>query len=163
VRTLEDTNHWVRSSACDALGKMGQKAETNELIEILLDAYFDKKFQGEYELQKAIESILTLPPDISSLKHDTVSRLSQFICQSEWYITNTVAADKFIKAFLDSKIVFWLPIIERIFIRFGYGFIVTENTITVYGTKDPVVLCCSNRQLIQQLQDYFINWLDKFS
>jgi HEAT repeat protein len=83
MMALGDTNEWVRSSACEALGKMGEKAATNEVMEILLNAYFDKKFEGTYTAREAIIKILTSLPDLSNLKHDAMSRLSEFFNQLE--------------------------------------------------------------------------------
>jgi hypothetical protein len=44
-----------------------------------------------------------------------------------------------------------------------YAITLTANTVTMYGNKEVVELPFSNRELGQQLQDYFINWLEKSS
>ncbi len=65
------------------------------------------------------------------------------------------------RVFLHTKRSFWLPIITRLSIENGYGITVTENTVVVYGSKEPVELPFSGGELGQRLQNYWFNWLDR--
>jgi hypothetical protein len=77
-----------------------------------------------------------------------------------WFLRNSFP-EEFIRVFLYTKLSFWLPIIARLSIQERYGITVTENTVVVYGSKEPVKLPFSDREVGQRLQDYFFNWPDK--
>jgi hypothetical protein len=36
-----------------------------------------------------------------------------------------------------------------------------ENTVVVYGSKDPVPIRFTEEEVGQRLRDYLFNWLDK--
>jgi hypothetical protein len=98
---------------------------------------------------------------MSDLKHDTVGKLSRHFNRWGYWSGKNISPEKMIRAFLETKIRSWLPIIKHVFITQGCGITVAGNTIVVYGSKEPVELCFSNKELGQQLQHYFDNWLNK--
>ena len=158
---LGDREYFIRRGAYKTLDKMGEKAATDEVIRILLDACNDKSNDRQFEIARIIGKILSRAYSVSHFRDATVSKLLKHIENSKWFLSENMPPQIFMQAFLDTKSPLWLPIIKTVSIRNGYGITLTENTVVVYGSKEPVKLNFSNRELGQQLQNYFMNWLDK--
>jgi hypothetical protein len=163
VNALRDGKDDVKNSACYALGEMGEKVATRGVFEVLLDVCYDNKSEVQNKVAECIGKMLKLSCSLSDLSYDTVGKLWKLIRKSEMWFLENVSPEKFIRAFLDTDISLWLPILKEISIRNGYGIILTENTVVVYGSKEPVDLSFSNRGLYQQLQEYFVNWLERYT
>jgi hypothetical protein len=160
---LGDANNRVRTSACEALGEMGGKAATNEVIGALLDVYLDRDRKMELRWDLAMKNIFHSLPCMSGLKDETVRKLSKCISESESWWLIVISPEKFIEAFLKTKIRFWLPIIRNVFVRQGYAITVTGMTIAVHGRKEAVPVTFSSTEVGEELHEYFFNWLDKSS
>jgi len=155
---LRDTNDVAAKCACTSLGKMGEKAATNEVVEALLDAYFSRR-PAVSGAESTLRKILDFLPCISDLKDDTVRKLCDYTNVGNWCFRDSISPVKFATAFLETGILWWLPIIGWGFRKFGYAITVTESCIVVYGSEEPSVLPVSNRELRVKMQDYFGNWL----
>jgi hypothetical protein len=159
---LGDTNPDVRNSACAALNEMGEKAMTNKVIERLLDAYHHENYITEWDLTHTISRVLDLLPSLEDLKDKSrVQKLSMCVEKMSCWLLKNSSSEKFIRAFLSTEIEFWLSIIRRVLIVHKHGITVTKNTIIVYGSKEPIELTYSKRELGQRLKDCFVNWLDE--
>ncbi len=53
--------------------------------------------------------------------------------------------------------------IRKILVRQGHAVTVTENTITLYGSNEPIELSVPDRELGQQLKDTLASWVDEQS
>jgi hypothetical protein len=98
---------------------------------------------------------------MSLLKADTVWKLSKYIGNWDFRFLENISPEKLMKGFLDTKIFCWFHIMNRVFTQRGYGITVTENTVVVYGCKEPVKLPFSDKEVGQKLQTYLFNWLDE--
>jgi hypothetical protein len=159
-----DTNWIVRNSAYEAVKRIGEKAATNESIALLLDAYKRNDLADCHEVREHIGKILYLLlclSDLKDLKDDTVQELSKYIDVSYWEDLRNISPEKFMSAFLKTKIVWWLPIIRSVFVRCMHGITVTGSTVVVHSSKELVELSLPNREFGNQLQAYFDNWLNK--
>jgi len=163
VFLFDDINGKVRNIACVILKRMGERAATNEVMERLLDAYHLEDSSSQYEIRYTIEKMLDLLPSLADLKDESrVQKLSMFIQKMDNPFLKNTSPEKFIRAFLITKIELWLPIIRKVFILHNYAITVTENTIIVYGSRDPIKLTYSEREFGQQLKDCFVNWLGQW-
>ncbi len=160
---LRDRDEGVRSSAYVVLGKMGKKAATNEVIGALLDVYEDMDVKMVFEADFVMENIFDLLPCMSALKDDTVHKLLEYTSGRTFRWVLNISPKKFIEAFLNTKIRFWLPIIRNVFVRQGYAITVTGTTIVVHDRKEAVPVSFSSTEVGEELQEYFFNWLDKSS
>jgi HEAT repeat protein len=157
---LADSDCLGSNSACAALGKLGEKAATNEVIGVLLDTCEMHKGVVPVNTVSTMTKIFDLLPCMSLLKADTVQKLSKHIDDWDCMFLGNISPEKLIEAFLDTKISWWFPIMKSVFTRRGYGITVTENTIVVYGNKEPVKIPFSSIELCQQLHQYFVNSLE---
>ena len=156
---LEDPDDSVRLHACKALNRMGEKAETEEVIKALMHAFYQNTYEIQKEIAHSIQQILVWVSSLSHLTDYTISKLWKFIEDYvRWDWTN-IFPEKFVDAFLKTKILSWLPFIKEVSIRGQYGVTLSENSIVIYGSKEPVVLPFSDRELFEQLQAYFGSWL----
>jgi hypothetical protein len=160
VILLGDTDARVQIAACNALAEKGEKAVTNEVIERLLDAYHLDDSSSQYEISYNMGKILDLLPSLADLKDESiVQKLSMCIQKMYNPFLKNSSPEKFIRAFLITKFELWLPIIRKVFILHKHAMTVTENTIIVYGSREPIKLTYSEREFGQQLKDCFVNWL----
>jgi hypothetical protein len=135
---------------------MGEKAATNEVIKNLLeflDENYDRVGEAAFEGLEKLFTSLTL---ITELDSDTVLKLLSCLDRNLLKDFRFVSPEVLIKAFVDSKSSVWLSIATRVTLLQGVGVTVTESTIVVYGSKEPVELDCSNRELIDQLVNAFM-------
>jgi hypothetical protein len=63
---------------------------------------------------------------------------------------------------LNTKIVFWLPIIKKVLVLQGNAVTMTNATITLYGNNEPDELSVADNELEQQLKDALVNWIDEW-
>jgi hypothetical protein len=157
---LHDVKDQVRRSACEALGKIGEKAVTNEVIRALLDVYIHRGDKLGLSLDFAMKNIFGLLPCLSALEDNTVRKLSEYISEGNSRCLRNISPEEFIKAFLNTKISFWLPIIRSVFVRQGYAITITGMTIAVHGRKEAVPVPFLSSEVGEELQEYFVNWLD---
>ena len=104
---------------------------------------------------EGLEKLFTLTI-ITELDSDTVLKLLSCLDRNLLKDFRFVYPEVLIKAFVDSKSSVWLSIAIRVTLLQGVGVTVTESTIVVYGSKEPVELDCSNRELTDQLVNAFM-------
>jgi predicted CopG family antitoxin len=155
---LSDTNYSVRRGACKALWNMGEKAAINKVFGVLLDAGCENEGGIRDSVGERTAKIFGSFPCMSNLEED-IAKAENIHHDSNCWFRKTSSPEEFIRVFLHTKRSFWLPIITRLSIQKGYGITVTENTIVVYGNKEPVEIPFSSIELGQQLQQYFGNSL----
>jgi hypothetical protein len=115
----------------------------------------------EEVVRKVVENILPLSLSMSDLEIDTVLKLSTHRNLFKWNFWRKLSPEKVVRAFLSTKISFWLPIIKEVLIKQGCGITVAENNVVIYGSKEPVELCFLDKELGQQLYDHLKNCVDK--
>jgi hypothetical protein len=156
---LSDTNDSVRRSACQALGKMDEEVAISKVFGVLLDARCENAFGMKDIVVERTGKIFDSFPCLRNLE-DIDKEENRHYDWNCWFMKNR-SPEEFIRVFLHTKRSFWLPIIARLLIEKGYGITVTDNTVVVYGSKEPVELLFSDGELGQRLRNYFSNWLDK--
>jgi hypothetical protein len=160
---LEDTDSRVRIRACGALKSIGEKAGSFEIIRELLRMVTADNIAIPDVAIRTIEHILSVVPCISHFDDLTVKELSLCINRFSQNFLDKISPKKFVKAFLDRKILFWLPIIKEVLVRNGYPITITEDTVTLYVSNECVQLSFPDRELGQQLKDALVNWMDESS
>jgi hypothetical protein len=160
LRLLGYTNDRVRNSACEALWKCGKIAEINKVSAILLDAEWDNEFRMMDIVGESSGKVFDLLPCTWNLEEDIAKNENGSHSGNCWFRENSFP-DEFIRVFLRTKRSFWLPVITSLSIGKGYGITVMENTVVVYGSKEPVELPFSDEELGQRLQNHLLNWLDE--
>lgn len=167
VALLADVHVSVRRSAREALAKMGDKVATNEVIGGILDVYVRNNSGDEIWEKSLMASILNLLPCLSALEAATVYKLAKYVSGEKYGEkygeTIEVSSEKMMRAFLNTKIKYWLPIILKIFVRRGFAITVTETTVTVHNSEGSAVLSFSDREIGIELRQYFANWFDNSS
>jgi hypothetical protein len=158
---LGDTNDRVRRSACEGLGKMGEKIAISKVLGVLLDGRWHDDFGMNDVVDERTEKIFGLLPCMPNSAEDIDKEENKRHFHKCWLRKNSFP-EEFIKVFLHTKRSFWLPIIARLLIENSYGITVTENSVVVYGSKEPVKLPFSDVEVGQRLRDYLFNWLDKW-
>jgi hypothetical protein len=157
TNALRSENYEVRWHACRLLQMTGEKAATNKVISGLLHACFNRYSVVRDAAHSAIENILPLCSSMSCLMQDTVLNLSLCIERFNFKFLREISPDKFVQSFLDTGISAWLPIIRTVLLRQGYGITVTENTVVLYSSKEPLKLSVLNSLVCKQLKDGLIN------
>jgi predicted CopG family antitoxin len=158
---LGDTNPSVRSSACEALGKMCEKIGISKLLGVLLDARGDNDFGMKDIVDERTGKVFGLLLCMANSEEDIFKEDNKRHFHKCWLRKNSFP-EEFIKVFLHTNRSFWLPIIERLLMQNRCGITVTENSVVVYGSKEPVKLALSDGEVSQRLRDYLFNWLDKW-
>ena len=115
---LGDTNDRVRSSACNALEKMGEKAAISKVVGVLSDARWDDEFGMRGIVGKRSGKLFDWLPCMPNLEGDIDKKKNTWHGSNCWFLRNRFP-EEFIRVFLHTKRSFWLPIIARLSIRKG--------------------------------------------
>jgi hypothetical protein len=158
---LGDTNDDVRWGAYRALEKMDEQVSADEMMGKLLDVAGKDNISMVTTVCRRRKEILDLLACISEYKDDTVRKLSMYNNEPDWWFLENINPEKCITAFLETGIFWWLSFIRRVFIVHGYGVSLTEASVIVHGREESVELDFPRRELREQLQDYFVNSIDK--
>jgi hypothetical protein len=137
---------------------MGDRAATNEVIAAFLEISADNACSSPETTATAIEKIVTESKDMFDLKRDTVMKLSKHFARSKWSLRKEISPEKFVRAFFETKISCWIPIIKKVLIKQRCGIIVTQDAVVVYGNKEPVVISFRDEKFGEELRVFFGNW-----
>jgi HEAT repeat protein len=161
ISVLRDINPDVRRSANAILCKIGGKAATNELIRRLLNTCNDKNPDVQYGAIETTGNILSLLSSMSQFDDFTIEELFLFIHRFKWKLIDKLSPEKFFRAFLDTKMPSWLPVIKLALILQSNAATMTNDTMTLYGNNESVELTVADIELRQKIKDVFINWMDE--
>jgi hypothetical protein len=160
VILLSDSNYSIGRSACEALRNMREKAAINKVCTVLSDARWgDELGMGDMVGERSRKIFYSFPCMLS-LEEDIDEGKIESHSSECWFLENRFP-EEFMRVFLSTKHLFWLPIITRLSMDEGYGITVTKNTVVLHGSKEPVELPFSDGEVGERLRNYFFNWLDK--
>jgi hypothetical protein len=131
------------------------------VLGVLLDGRWHDDLGMNDIVDERTEKIFGLFPCMPNLEEDIDKEENILHYRGECWFRKNSFPEEFIKVFLHTKRSFWLPIIARLLIENRCGITVTENSVVVYGSKDPVKVPFSDGEVGQGLRDYLFNWLDK--
>jgi hypothetical protein len=157
---LADTKDSIRRTACEALKKCSGAAGINKVSAISLDVHWHDDFGMKDIVDERTGKCFGSFPCMPNLEED-IDKVENALHYCNCWFRKNSFAEASIRLFLHTKLSFWLPFITRHSIENGYGISVTENTLVVYGSKEPVELPFSDGELGKRLQHYWFNWLDK--
>lgn len=145
---------FVRETACEVVGKMDEKAATNEIIIGLLNAR--RLVIGYSRANAALEKIFLSFSALTQLSSDTVSKIFEDLKEAHLDTLRTVPADQFMKVFLHTKNTIWLPVVTMVALLQGNAVTVTDNTIVLYGRQEAIQVSVPNDELRQELVEAFM-------
>ena len=155
VSALGDEDSYVRRIACDALAKMGEKAATSEVINKLLVILEAEQIRAWY-VTAMLEKLFTSFTMMTALDVDTVRKLLSCLDRNLLMNLRVGSPEVLVKVFLHTHDTPWLSIVTRVTLLEGIGITIGENTIAVYHSKEPVMLECSDGELVDQLVKGFV-------
>ena len=165
---LNDENEKVRSSVWGALGRMGEKAATSEkaakseviskLLSVLDTSDEYMREAVNHFLKKTLISVSVL----MGLDSDTVDKFGSCIDRSLLDDLVVIPAEAWIKVYFHATCSSWLSIATRVIFLQGVAITITDDTIMVYGSKEPIHMCQSNQQLVDKLVEAVSNQAERF-
>jgi hypothetical protein len=157
MTVLGDENGEVRWCACEALWQMDVKEATNDIINELLDSLSSKDYFFRQNAVETLKETLFSFSTWTQLPSNTVLKLFENIKNGKLGDLRTVPPDEFMKVFLHTKNTLWLPVVAIVALLQGNAVIITDNTIVVYGNKEPVQVPIPNEELRRQLVEAFVH------
>ncbi|CAF1617986.1 unnamed protein product [Adineta ricciae] len=154
VGLLHDNDRNVRRRACWTLNSMGMKAARDEVINGLLDVYH-RDVYAQMDASETIDEILPLIPSMAQLKSETVEKLSRYLNVLNWTVFKQHSVEHLVRAYFDTKIEFWLPIIEKICIFQPCCIIINGDQIIVDNNGDLVNILIPNSELHREMLTFF--------
>ncbi len=94
---------------------------------------------------------------MTQLSSDTILKLFENIKKGQLGDLRTVHPDEFMKVFLHTKNIVWLPVVAIGALLQGSAVIVTDNTIVIYGNKEPIQVPVPNEEVRRQLVEAFVH------
>jgi hypothetical protein len=150
-----------KRSAFEAISNVAKKTAASEVLGVVLDVYNRGLLKFDHYMIGTMRNMLDRLVCLSDLNHDTVEKLGKFIGGKNWFLLRNIPPELLMRAFLDTKIIVWLGIIKHIFILRGYGITMTEMSVTMHSDKESVKLPFTDSGIGEQLEEYFVNCLDK--
>jgi hypothetical protein len=136
---------------------MNENTVTEEVISGLLDACLDNNSAVQIAAMIAIENIFPLCLFVPLFAHDTVLKILSCVNRFNFKFMREIPPEKFVQYFLQTEVLYWVPIIKTVLLRQGYGITVTEKTVVLYSSKDPLELPVPSKELSEQLKSGLIS------
>ena len=159
VNALHDEDREVRRSVCDALKRMGEKAATKECFEELLTRIDAERSKMNWwdvrDFEKVLEVALCSYSGILCWNSRMLSKVFCFIEDSNTIELRRMPCEQFVKAYLETQNVNWLPLAKCGLLTQCSAVIVKDSSIVIYGSMEPSELHVGSTDLINKLVKTF--------
>ena len=159
---LNDEDEDVRDNACEALGAMGEKAARIEVISKLVSVLDTSDKDKRVAVNRFLGKISLSSTVLRGVSVDTVEKLWSCIDRNLLEDLTVIPVDAVIEVYLDTTWSPWLSVATRATLFEGAAITITDKTIVVYSSKEPISRCWSNRQLMDKLVEAFSNQTERF-
>lgn len=159
---IEDKKKNVRLSAFKALSQMGTKADSSEVAENLLRQIDDKDLSIQDAARRALKKTSSSFNVMINMELDTVEKFLSFIerdLSSNW---ESISPHDLIRVYLNRNHSLWLSIATLIILRQGNGVTITENSVIVYSSQQPVVFQNVDQNILESIVNAFREQTIKF-
>ena len=162
VSALDGEDEDVRRDACYALGAMGEKAATSEVISKLVSALDTANADERGTVYKFLRKIPLSFTVLRELTSDTVMKLWSCIDRNLLKDLTFIPPEASIKVYLETRWSSWLSVATRATLLHGAAITITDDTIVIYGSKEPTEVRCSDWHSFDILVEAFSNQADRF-
>jgi hypothetical protein len=91
----------------------------------------------------------------------TIEAFSSFITRFKWHLLDKLPSEKFVKAFLDTKMNSWLPVIKQALVLHDNAVTMTDGAMILHGNHEPITMFITDVELEQKMKDLLINWMNE--
>jgi hypothetical protein len=164
VSALGDKDSGVRRGACDALGKMGKKAATSQVINRLVRAlkhnwFATRNFDWEDGMLKYLSVLSAL-----AVFHDKkVAPADAAVTFKKCIETRSISPQRLLKVYMHTTERIWLAAVIYAFLFNRAAATVFGNIIWVYESEGVTEIPISNQELFVELQKGFAEEMGQFS
>jgi hypothetical protein len=139
--------------ACDALGKIGEKAATNEVITQLVLLANKDNDRAQFNAVGAIENILSSSAGVKQLTPKVVADLCVCRYKSDYF--KHVSEEELINIYQTTKNPDCLSAVTELTLLRGTAVTANENGVVLYGKTKLAELRILNSEMRQQLFEAF--------
>ena len=152
---MGDKAHYVQRCACIAVGKIGRKAWTSEVIAALVEASAENAdFWDPWTIPVLAEALCSYH-GMKELPSETISKLSSCISKLHLKQLIRLPSDILLKLYSESGDVSWLSLVVYVAMMQGVAVTAFDDTVKIYNSNGVKELQVSDGVLFENLIEAF--------